>query len=72
MPPQSWLGFQPMILVMTGVTAASTYVATPNNPNEDIAILQIWLQVRPTAIGSRFGPLLTVLAAALCPQALCA
>jgi len=41
---QSWLGFQPMMLVMTGVTAASTYVTMPNNPKEDIAILQIWLQ----------------------------
>ena len=44
--PQSWLGFQPMILVMTGVTAASTYVTMPNNPKEDSAILQIWLQAR--------------------------
>lgn len=34
-----------MMLVMTGVTAASTYVTMPNNPKEDIAILQIWLQV---------------------------
>lgn len=44
--PQSWLGFQPMVLVMTGVAAASTYVSMPNNPKEDSAILQIWLQAR--------------------------
>lgn len=44
---QSWLGFQPMLLVMTGVTAAGTYIAMPKDPAAHQAILQIWLQVHP-------------------------
>lgn len=35
-----------MIVVMTGVAAASTYVTTVNNPSDSSANLQIWLQAR--------------------------
>jgi len=41
---QSWLGFQSMVLVMTGVAAASTFVTSVNNPSDCSANMQIWLQ----------------------------
>ena len=51
---QAWLGLRPMDLVMSGVAAATTYVATPHNPKEDSAILQIWLQVCSHALCPSF------------------
>ena len=42
---QSWLGFLPMIVVMSAVTGAYTFLASPVKGNTDDKILQIWLQV---------------------------
>ena len=41
-------GFTPMVLAITGVTVASTYLSMPKNPKQNDSVLQLLLQARRT------------------------